>query len=253
MRALSIRTPTLRVDKIRHGHGRTDFEQQGMRGRFALRFQSEESDTGRTTRPEQVRGPLTHPSGLSFSRPPRSVRKASTSTSTATWSHWNLPSDPVDLEQREGRVHRYKGHAVRKNVAHEFRDTALRGTEDPWDPRPKPPGQMASARSSRSGFSHRLAVPGSSATCPDPPLSRAQLPPGSTQALTRAIPDGLRSATAGGPVEIPAQAPSGWGPVEALMQQARIDLSPPRSREPDDRPLGSRRIQLASQDAAEPQ
>lgn len=32
-------------------------------------------------------------------------------------SHWNLPSNPVDLEQREGRVHRYKGHAIRKNVA----------------------------------------------------------------------------------------------------------------------------------------
>lgn len=31
--------------------------------------------------------------------------------------HWNLPSTPVDMEQREGRVHRYKGHAVRKNVA----------------------------------------------------------------------------------------------------------------------------------------
>lgn len=31
--------------------------------------------------------------------------------------HWNLPTNPVDLEQREGRVHRYKGHAVRKNVA----------------------------------------------------------------------------------------------------------------------------------------
>lgn len=32
--------------------------------------------------------------------------------------HWNLPGNPVDLEQREGRVHRYKGHAVRRNVAH---------------------------------------------------------------------------------------------------------------------------------------
>lgn len=31
--------------------------------------------------------------------------------------HWNLPRNPVDLEQREGRVHRFKGHAVRKNVA----------------------------------------------------------------------------------------------------------------------------------------
>jgi len=31
--------------------------------------------------------------------------------------HWDLPGNPVDMEQREGRVHRYKGHAVRKNVA----------------------------------------------------------------------------------------------------------------------------------------
>jgi hypothetical protein len=31
--------------------------------------------------------------------------------------HWDLPGNPVDLEQREGRVHRYKGHAVRRNVA----------------------------------------------------------------------------------------------------------------------------------------
>ena len=31
--------------------------------------------------------------------------------------HWNLPANPVDLEQREGRVHRYKGHAIRKNIA----------------------------------------------------------------------------------------------------------------------------------------
>ncbi|MEA3275971.1 MAG: helicase-related protein [Pseudomonadota bacterium] len=27
--------------------------------------------------------------------------------------HWNLPGNPVDLEQREGRIHRYKGHAAR--------------------------------------------------------------------------------------------------------------------------------------------
>ncbi|GAA1939078.1 helicase-related protein [Agromyces allii] len=37
------------------------------------------------------------------------------------WSHsvvhWNLPTNPVDFEQREGRVNRFAGHAVRKNVA----------------------------------------------------------------------------------------------------------------------------------------
>ena len=48
--------------------------------------------------------------------------------------HWNLPSNPVDLEQREGRVHRFKGHAIRKNVARVHgraaADAATGG--DPW-------------------------------------------------------------------------------------------------------------------------
>jgi hypothetical protein len=39
--------------------------------------------------------------------------------------HWNLPGNPVDLEQREGRVHRYKGHAVRRNVAERHGENAL--------------------------------------------------------------------------------------------------------------------------------
>ena len=30
-------------------------------------------------------------------------------------SCWNLLSNPVDFEQREGRVHRFMGHAERKN------------------------------------------------------------------------------------------------------------------------------------------
>ena len=34
--------------------------------------------------------------------------------------HWNLPNNPVDLEQREGRVHRYQGHAIRRNVVRRF-------------------------------------------------------------------------------------------------------------------------------------
>ena len=31
--------------------------------------------------------------------------------------HWNLPTNPIDLEQREGRVNRFAGHAIRRNVA----------------------------------------------------------------------------------------------------------------------------------------
>jgi hypothetical protein len=47
--------------------------------------------------------------------------------------HWNLPTNPVDLEQREGRVHRYKGHAIRKNVAQAHGKSALASdAADPW-------------------------------------------------------------------------------------------------------------------------
>jgi hypothetical protein len=48
--------------------------------------------------------------------------------------HWNLPPNPVDLEQREGRVHRYKGHAIRKNLADDYQSTPFTRLEpDPWD------------------------------------------------------------------------------------------------------------------------
>lgn len=50
--------------------------------------------------------------------------------------HWNLPSNPVDLEQREGRVNRYKGIVVRKNLARKYSMSKLkemRSTgQDPW-------------------------------------------------------------------------------------------------------------------------
>ena len=53
------------------------------------------------------------------------------------WSHavvhWNLPSNPVDLEQREGRVHRYKGHIVRKNIAESLGNSLPEDLQDdPW-------------------------------------------------------------------------------------------------------------------------
>ena len=34
--------------------------------------------------------------------------------------HWNLPSNPVDLEQREGRINRRDGLAVRRSIAREW-------------------------------------------------------------------------------------------------------------------------------------
>lgn len=34
--------------------------------------------------------------------------------------HWNLPANPVDFEQRDGRIHRYRNHAVRRNIARDW-------------------------------------------------------------------------------------------------------------------------------------
>jgi len=35
--------------------------------------------------------------------------------------HWNLPSNPIDFEQREGRIHRYKGLVIRQNLAEKYK------------------------------------------------------------------------------------------------------------------------------------
>lgn len=36
--------------------------------------------------------------------------------------HWNLPGNPIDLEQREGRINRYKGLVIRQQVAGKYRE-----------------------------------------------------------------------------------------------------------------------------------
>jgi len=50
--------------------------------------------------------------------------------------HWNLPSNPVDLEQREGRINRFKGLVIRQNLAQRYGTSLIRAganlTEDIW-------------------------------------------------------------------------------------------------------------------------
>ena len=45
--------------------------------------------------------------------------------------HWNLPSNPIDLEQREGRINRFKCLAIRQNVAQRYGD--IHFEKDIWD------------------------------------------------------------------------------------------------------------------------
>ncbi|MDQ7864886.1 helicase-related protein [Peribacillus frigoritolerans] len=45
--------------------------------------------------------------------------------------HWNLPSNPIDLEQREGRINRYKCLAIRQNIANKYGNIPFM-EEDIW-------------------------------------------------------------------------------------------------------------------------
>lgn len=134
--AMSLRAAPVGVDCVQptdSGQGwKTDTRR--MRMRFALRYGDEKSEEGQTTRADQVR--------TSFNSPFWPFVLATTSVGQEGLDfhhychavvHWNLPSNPVDLEQREGRVHRYKGHAVRKNLSRLQGSAALASlSQDPW-------------------------------------------------------------------------------------------------------------------------
>jgi hypothetical protein len=136
--ALTLRTSRLSADTFRvdRDTGRVEVEPLHLRTRFALRFGEIRDDQGgQVLRADAVR--------VAFNSPFRPFVLASTSVGQEgldfhtycrqLW-HWNLPPNPVDLEQREGRVHRYKGHAVRLNVAKQYGLRALSDWTggDPW-------------------------------------------------------------------------------------------------------------------------
>ncbi|MCC7517699.1 MAG: hypothetical protein IT578_00780 [Verrucomicrobiae bacterium] len=136
--AISLRSSTLGADYIdvRGRKIRTDEDGPGFRCHFAVRFGDEKSEEERNlVRAGRVREAFNSPfwpfvlattsvgqEGLDFHPYCHAV------------VHWNLPPNPVDLEQREGRVHRYKGHAVRKNLAAKYGGSAPSNpTTDPWE------------------------------------------------------------------------------------------------------------------------
>jgi hypothetical protein len=103
-------------------------------GRFALRYGSQVNDTTGTHRPSEVRHAFNSPFWpfvvATTSACPRSRERDHYCSAVV---HWNTPTNPVDFEQREGRVHRFGGHAIRRNVASAHRADALRSNEpDTW-------------------------------------------------------------------------------------------------------------------------
>ena len=48
--------------------------------------------------------------------------------------HWNLPANAIDIEQREGRINRYKGHVIRQNLVSKYsRSMRLTGEVGAWE------------------------------------------------------------------------------------------------------------------------
>jgi hypothetical protein len=46
--------------------------------------------------------------------------------------HWNLPHSPVEFEQREGRINRFKGLVIRQNLSHKYK-SHLQNHTDIWE------------------------------------------------------------------------------------------------------------------------
>lgn len=89
-----------------------------MRASFARPMFEDSNDDKSTNAKESAR--------VSFNSPVRPFVLASTSIGQEGLDfhayarrimHWNLPANPIDLEQREGRINRYKCHALRQSVA----------------------------------------------------------------------------------------------------------------------------------------
>lgn len=133
---VGLRRAQIGVQYIHVAGGAVKREGKRFRSRFAMRFGEEKRDetTDTNIRADDVRNAFNSPFAP-FVLATTSVGQEGLDFHFYCHSvvHWNLPPNPVDLEQREGRVHRFKGLAVRKNVAQRHAASASDlGVADPW-------------------------------------------------------------------------------------------------------------------------
>ncbi|WP_371056429.1 DEAD/DEAH box helicase [Rhodosalinus sp. K401] len=132
---VALRPAQITLDHWSTKAGRLHEQTFGVRARFAMRFATKAEDEKGVRRTSAVQA--------AFKSPFRPFVLASTSIGQEGLDfhpycsrivHWNLPRNPVDIEQREGRVHRYKNHAVRRNVVAAFPATPLtaQNNQSPW-------------------------------------------------------------------------------------------------------------------------
>lgn len=149
--AMDIRTTQYNVDTFKSFQmrvcGQKD-RQTNIRSHFAVAFTKGEGKDTDADRKKTIRN--------AFNSPFRPFVLATTSIGQEGLDfhnycrrivHWNLPSNPIDLEQREGRINRFECLAIRQNVAQRYGDIPFQN--DVW----KEMFEEASRREKKAGSS----------------------------------------------------------------------------------------------------
>ncbi len=124
--AFTMRTASPEVESFNEFRSRIagdkSSRERKMRSNYAVAFgQTRGEDAGVVNRKDSIQA--------SFNSPMRPFVLATTSIGQEGLDfhlycrkimHWNLPSNPVELEQREGRINRFKCLAIRQNVVRKF-------------------------------------------------------------------------------------------------------------------------------------
>ena len=122
--SFEFRTTSYDIDTFKTFKSRIneeEYDNVSLRTHFAVSFTKGRSDERDTNRKKSVRD--------AFNSPFRPFVLASTSIGQEGLDfhnycrrivHWNLPSNPIDLEQREGRINRFECLAIRQNVARRY-------------------------------------------------------------------------------------------------------------------------------------
>ena len=117
---MNIRTSSIRVDSLKSFL--TSDENPTMRCHYALDFGNQKIETASG-------GKRVINLREAFNSPFKPFVLASTSIGQEGLDfhyycrkvmHWNLPGNAIDIDQREGRVNRYMGHVIRKNIAMKY-------------------------------------------------------------------------------------------------------------------------------------
>jgi len=119
--SFEFRTTSYDIDTVETFKSRMkceEYDNLSLRTHFAVSFTKGKSNESDTNRKKSVRD--------AFNSPFRPFVLASTSIGQEGLDfhnycrrivHWNLPSNPIDLEQREGRINRFECLAIRQNLA----------------------------------------------------------------------------------------------------------------------------------------